>query len=173
MTPFRHSYASTQLGVASLYCIAQRLSLASKTVSLHVSCSQLSSGQTEPAYSQLSWDMPVPPAHVRNQQPPVVLLAPAWRCFVSAQAGRQLNPSHLHQCLWLYHCFLQQDGNPQAHIVIIWCLKIMGSFLFGFLVLLLNVVNVGNLISCLNDFHGCTQHPVMALPLYERLSCHC
>lgn len=57
--------------------------------------------------------------------------------------------------------------------VIIWCLEIMGSFLSGILALLLNVVNVGNLISCLNDFHGCAQHPVMALPLYKHLSCNC
>lgn len=100
----------------------------------------------------------------------VVLLTPAWRCFVSAWAGcsgLQLNLSHSYQWLWFYHWLLQQGGNPQAHTVMFWCLKIVGSFLFGIfagLFLLSNVVNVGNLISCLNDFHGCAQHPVMVLP---------
>lgn len=164
----------------SFCCIAQMLSPASKTVSLYVSCSHLSSGQAE---------QPVPSSqgkcqchlHMSQTSSPqaVVLLTPAWRCFVSAQAGcsgLQLNLSHSYRCLWFYHWLLQQDGNPQAHTVMFWCLKIVGSFLFGIftgLFLLSNVVNVGNLISCLNDFHGCAQHPVMVLPLYEHLPCHC
>lgn len=57
------------------------------------------------------------------------------------------------------------------------CLRIRCFFLSGVLAglfaLLLKVVNVGNLISCLNDFHSCAQHPVMVLSLYERLPCHC
>lgn len=108
MAPCRHLDTSTQLGscllsAAQLRCFHQPAKLCPCTC--HVATCLV---------AKLS--QPVPSSHGKCQchlhmsqtssPQAVVLLTPAWRCFVSAQAGRsglQLNLSHLYQCLWFYH----------------------------------------------------------------------
>lgn len=132
-------------------------------------------------YSQLVWEALVPPSHLTNQQSPGFGHAYSSLEVFGVSMSQLLGTPALLLALTLVPVVLPlpASANWKSSVsqAMARCLSIGCSFLSGILAgllaLLLKAGNVGNLISCLNDFHGCAQHPVMVLSLYEHLPCHC
>lgn len=132
-------------------------------------------GQAEPVYSQLTWEVLLPLSGLTNQQPPGCGHAYSSLEVFGVSTSRFLGTPALPLVLVLVPVVLPLTSSAGwkylVSQIMAGCLRIGCSFLSGvlagLLALLLEVVNVGKLISCLNDFHSCAQHPVMVLSLYE------
>lgn len=133
-------------------------------------------------FSQLIWEMLVLPSCLTNQQPAGCGHAYSILEVFGVSRSRLLGTPAVPLAIALEPVVLpltySAGWKSSVSEIMAWCLRIRcspssPSISAGLLTVLLKVVNVGNLISCLNDFHNCAQHPVMVLSLYEHLACHC